>query len=73
MDKLLPVVVMTAWGSVDQAVAAMGRGASDLCRSPGRIGGFCSKGNVESETELKIARPIRKHKIFGQSTTNDFP
>jgi len=34
MDKLLPVVVMTAWGSVDQAVAAMRRGASDFVQKP---------------------------------------
>src|SRR5438132_6123742 len=30
-------------------------------------------GNVESEKEPKIARPIRKHKIFARSTTNHFP
>lgn len=34
LDKLLPVVVMTAWGSVDQAVAAMQRGASDFVQKP---------------------------------------
>ena len=34
MDKLLPVVVMTAWGSVDQAVEAMRRGASDFVQKP---------------------------------------
>jgi CheY-like chemotaxis protein len=31
------------------------------------------QGVSRAKTELKIARPIRKHKIFGQSTTNDFP
>src|SRR5947209_5118581 len=34
MDKLLPVVVMTAWGSVDQAVQAMLLGASDFVQKP---------------------------------------
>ncbi len=29
MDRLLPVVVMTAWSSVELAVEAMRRGASD--------------------------------------------
>lgn len=34
MDKVLPVVVMTAWGSVDLAVQAMRRGASDFVEKP---------------------------------------
>ena len=34
MDSLLPVVVMTAWSSVDLAVEAMRRGASDFTRKP---------------------------------------
>src|SRR5438270_513482 len=34
IDKLLPVLVMTAWGSIDQAVEAMRRGASDFVQKP---------------------------------------
>jgi sigma-B regulation protein RsbU (phosphoserine phosphatase) len=34
MDRLLPVVVMTAWGSIDLAVEAMRRGASDFVQKP---------------------------------------
>ncbi len=34
MDSLLPVVVMTAWGSVDVAVEAMRRGARDFIQKP---------------------------------------
>src|SRR5215468_7934389 len=34
MDSLLPVVVMTAWGSVELAVEAMRRGASDFIQKP---------------------------------------
>jgi len=34
LDKVLPIVVMTAWGSVDQAVEAMRRGASDFVQKP---------------------------------------
>src|SRR5438477_1042331 len=34
MDRLLPVVVMTAWSSVDLAVEAMRRGASDFVQKP---------------------------------------
>ncbi len=34
IDRLLPVVVMTAWSSVDLAVEAMRRGASDFVQKP---------------------------------------
>ncbi|MBS1788346.1 MAG: sigma-54-dependent Fis family transcriptional regulator [Acidobacteria bacterium] len=34
MDSSLPVVVMTAWGSVDLAVEAMRRGARDFVQKP---------------------------------------
>ena len=34
MDSLLPVMVMTAWSSVDLAVEAMRRGASDFIEKP---------------------------------------
>src|ERR1700749_620278 len=34
LDPTLPVVVMTAWGSVDLAVAALQRGASDFMQKP---------------------------------------
>jgi serine phosphatase RsbU (regulator of sigma subunit) len=34
MDNLLPIVVMTAWSSVELAVEAMRRGASDFIQKP---------------------------------------
>jgi len=34
VDSMLPVVVMTAWGSVDLAVEAMRRGARDFIQKP---------------------------------------
>ncbi len=34
LDADLPVVVMTAWGSVDLAVEAMRRGARDFVQKP---------------------------------------
>jgi len=34
MDPTLPVVVMTAWGSIDKAVEAMRRGARDFVEKP---------------------------------------
>ena len=42
-DKLLPVVVMTAWGSVDLAVEVMRRGASDFVRKPWENGQLLQK------------------------------
>ena len=37
LDSTLPVVVMTAWGSVELAVETMRRGARDFSRSPGTM------------------------------------
>jgi DNA-binding NtrC family response regulator len=34
LDAMLPIVVMTAWGSVDLAVAAMRQGANDFVQKP---------------------------------------
>ena len=34
MDQSLPVIVMTAWGSIDLAVEAMQRGAADFVQKP---------------------------------------
>jgi phosphoserine phosphatase RsbU/P len=34
MDSLLPIIIMTAWSSVDIAVEAMRRGASDFVQKP---------------------------------------
>lgn len=34
LDSMLPVIVMTAWGSVDLAVEAMRRGARDFVQKP---------------------------------------
>ena len=39
IDSMLPVIVMTAWGSVDLAVEAMRRGATTSCRSRGTMSG----------------------------------
>ena len=41
MDRALPVVVMTAWGSVPLAVEAMHRGARISWKSPGIIRNCC--------------------------------
>ena len=73
MDELLPVVVMTAWGSVDQAVEAMRRGASDFVQKPWENGQLLQKlqeqlssagtqrrAQRQREEELQEAREIQQ-------------
>jgi DNA-binding NtrC family response regulator len=38
LDMSLPIVVMTAWSSVELAVEAMRRGARDFVQKPGKTG-----------------------------------
>jgi len=72
-DKLLPVVVMTAWGSIDLAVAAMRRGASDFVEKPWENGLLLQKlqeqlwrareqrsAERQREEELQEAREIQQ-------------
>ena len=40
LDATLPVIVMTAWGSVELAVEAMRRGPATSSRSPGITRGY---------------------------------
>ena len=56
MDKLVPVVVMTAWGSVDQAVEAMRRGASDFLQKPWENGQLLEK----LQTQVSRAQEQRR-------------
>src|ERR687892_1104354 len=55
-DESLPVVVMTAWGSVNVAVEAMRRGARDFIQKPGENERLMSI--VRTQTEL--GRAIRR-------------
>lgn len=74
MDKLLPVVVMTAWGSVEQAVKAMRRGASDFVQKPWENRELLQKlrnqvsrareqrwAQRQSDDELREAREIQQN------------
>jgi DNA-binding NtrC family response regulator len=55
-DPSLPVVVMTAWGTVDLAVEAMRRGARDFVRKP------WDNARVLSilRTQIELARALRQ-------------
>jgi len=75
-----PVVVMTAWGSVDLAVAAMQRGASDFVQKPwdnARLLATMEKQSSQAKerqqaerqarSEIEIARNVQQ-KLFPQAT-----
>lgn len=57
-DPSLPVVVLTAWGSVELAVAAMKRGAKDFVQKPWENARLIST----ISTQLELAEAIRKSK-----------
>ena len=74
IDENLPLVVMTAWSSVDLAVEAMRRGASDFVQKPWHNGQLLEKLERQVERcrslrqaerqradELRDAREIQNH------------
>jgi DNA-binding NtrC family response regulator len=79
LDSTLPVVVMTAWGSVDVAVEAMRRGASDFIQKPwdnarlttilhtqAELGQALRKGQ-RLEAENRVLRDEGKPKLIAES------
>ena len=63
---MLPVVVMTAWGSVDLAVEAMRRGARDFIQKPWENERLSSI--VRTQLELSAGHPARPAPGSGKST-----
>ncbi len=60
LDSTLPVIVMTAWGSVELAVEAMRRGARDFIQKPwdnSRLSAILS-------TQIALGRALRKSSIL---------
>jgi phosphoserine phosphatase RsbU/P len=55
-DSLLPVIVMTAWSSVDLAVEAMRRGASDFIQKPWENRELLQK----LQSQISLARQQRR-------------
>jgi DNA-binding NtrC family response regulator len=79
LDSTLPVVVMTAWGSVDVAVEAMRRGASDFIQKPwdnarlttilhtqAELGQALRRGQ-RLEAENRVLRDEGKPKLIAES------
>jgi DNA-binding NtrC family response regulator len=56
VDATLPVVVMTAWGSVDLAVEAMRRGARDFVQKPWENARLVAT----LRTQVELARALRR-------------
>ena len=57
LDASLPVVVMTAWGSVELAVEAMRRGARDFIQKPWDNARLLTV----LRTQVELGRALRKH------------
>ncbi len=60
MDSTLPVIVMTAWGSVDLAVEAMRRGARDFIQKPWENARLLSvlRTQIELSTALRCGQRL---------------
>lgn len=61
LDDTLPVVVMTAWGSVDLAVEAMRLGVRDFVQKPWDNSKLLSTLRVQVATGRKLRRQKREH------------
>lgn len=61
IDRNLPLVVMTAWSSVDLAVEAMHRGASDFVQKPWTNGDLLAKLETQVERGHQLRRAHRQH------------
>jgi DNA-binding NtrC family response regulator len=60
LDSALPVVVMTAWGSVDVAVEAMRRGARDFIQKPWENARLLAV----LRTQVELAQALRTGKLL---------
>jgi DNA-binding NtrC family response regulator len=56
LDPMLPVIVMTAWGSVDLAVEAMRRGARDFVQKPWEN----ERLSTIVRTQLELSQALRR-------------
>ncbi len=61
LDTTLPVIVMTAWGSVELAVEAMRRGARDFIQKPWDN----ARLSAILKTQIETGRALRKGQRLG--------
>lgn len=73
VDPSLPVVVMTAWGSVDLAVEAMRRGARDFIQKPWDNARLLAvlRTQVELAEALRRGRKLEAENIALRDTVSD--
>jgi len=74
LEPELPVIVMTAWGTVDVAVAAMREGASDFIEKPWDNQRLLSvlRTQVELGRALRLARRLKAEKELWRADNGDF-
>src|SRR5256885_16347007 len=72
-DSLLPVIVMTAWSSVDLAVEAMRRGASDFIQKPWENRELLQKlqSQISLARQQRRARRIHDEEMRGARAVQD--
>src|ERR1700681_4098681 len=69
-DSTLPVIVMTAWSSVEIAVEAMRRGPAISFRNPGTMRGYCPSCAPRSTFATHCGRPRGWRPRIGCSALN---
>ena len=74
LEPELPVIVMTAWGTVDVAVTAMREGASDFIEKPWDNQRLLSvlRNQVELGRALRVARRLKAEKELWRADNGDF-
>ena len=75
LDSDLPVVVMTAWGSVDLAVEAMRAGARDFVQKPWDNARLLATVRTQLELSRALRQNLRvkaENEVLRQSRTIDF-
>jgi DNA-binding NtrC family response regulator len=74
LEPELPVIVMTAWGTVDVAVTAMREGASDFIEKPWDNQRLLSvlRNQVELGRALRVARRLKAEKDLWHAGDGDF-
>jgi DNA-binding NtrC family response regulator len=66
LDAALPVVVMTAWGSVEGAIEAMRRGARDYVQKPWENARLVATLRAQAE----LGRALRRARLLEQENAN---